>query len=386
MTRQPYLYLDHNATTPVDPRVLESMLPWFREGCGNPSSPHAAGARARDAVERARGQAAALLGVAPGAIVFTSGGTEANNHALAGAARLGAARGRDELVISAIEHPSVSEACRHLAGAGHVVRVAGVDGDCRLDLEAAARLIGPRTAVVSVMHANNETGALQPVAAVASLARAAGALVHTDAAQSLGKVPVRLDELGADLLSVAGHKLYAPKGVGLLCVRPGLDLPNLMFGAGHEGGRRPGTENVPGIVGLGAACELAARDLEAEGRRLSALRDELSALLVAAVPGAHVHAAAAPRLPNTLSLSFPGASAPLIVRELTDVAVSAGAACHGDGQVGSAVLAAMGVAPELARGTLRLSLGRGTRAADVPRAAAAITLAVARARDAEAGA
>lgn len=380
MPRQTLLYLDHNATTPVDPRVLEAMLPWLREGYGNPSSPHALGARARDAVERARAQAAALLGVPPHSIIFTSGGTEANNHALTGAARLGAAQGRRELVISAVEHPAVSEVCRHLATQGHVVRTVGVDADCRLDLAAAARVIGPATAVVSVMHANNETGAVQPVAAVAAAAHAAGALLHTDAAQSVGKLPVRLDELGADLLSVAGHKLYAPKGVGLLCVRPGLDLPNLLFGAGHEGGRRPGTENVAGLVALGLACELAGRDLEAEGRRQATLRDELAGLLGAAIPGAHVHAAGAPRLPNTLSIAFPDVTAPALVAALTDVAISAGAACHGDGHVGSAVLAAMGVAPALARGTVRISLGRGTQAADVPRAAAAIALAVATAR------
>jgi cysteine desulfurase len=196
----------------------------------------------------------------------------------------------------------------------------------------------------------------------------------------VGKIPVRLDDLGVDLLSVAGHKLYAPTGVGLLCVRPGVDLPNLMFGAGHESGRRPGTENVAAIVGLGLACEIAGRDLDAEGLRLAAMRDELGALLCAALPGARMHAAGAARLPNTLSIGFKGVSGGQIMTHLPDVAVSAGAACHGSGGAGSSVLAAMGVDPDLARGTLRISLGRGTRRDDLPRAAVAITFAVTAAR------
>ncbi len=376
----PPLYLDHNATTPVDPKVLEAMLPWLREGFGNPSSAHPFGARARAAVEHARRQAAALLGAPPEAIVFTSGGTESNNHAIMGAAHSGPARGRRELVISAVEHPAVTEVCRHLDSEGFLTRTLGVDADGRVDPGEAAAAIGPATALVSIMHANNETGTIQPVAAIAAAARAAGALVHSDAAQSVGKIPVRMDDLGVDLLSVAGHKLYAPKGVGLLCVRPGVDLPNLMFGAGHEGGRRPGTENVAAIVGLGMACEIAGRGLEAEQARLTALRDELAALLCAALPDARVHAAGAARLPNTLSIGFRGASGGTIMAHLPDVAVSAGAACHGSGGPGSSVLSAMGVEPELARGTLRISLGRGTRHEDLARAAAAITIAVAAAR------
>lgn len=382
MMRRPLLYLDHNATTPIDRRVLEAMLPWLREGYGNPSSAHVEGVRAHEAVERARNQAASLLGAPAACVVFTSGGTESNNHAIVGAARLGAARGRRELLISAVEHPAVTEVCRHLESEGRTTRIAPVDADGRVEVEAAAQLMGPATALVSVMHANNETGTLQPVAALAAAAHAQGALMHTDAAQSVGKIPVRMDDLGVDLLSVAGHKLYAPKGVGLLCMRPGLDLPNLMFGAGHERGRRPGTENVAGIVGLGRACELAGDELAAEGARLAELRDRLAALLCAAIPGARVHAAGAERLPNTLSLGIPGVSAAEVMRHLPDVAVSAGAACHGSGAAGSAVLAAMGVDPMLARGTLRLSLGRGTRETDLALAATAITVAAATARGA----
>ncbi len=379
MTPAGLLYLDHNATTPIDPRVLEAMLPWLREGYGNPSSPHALGVRARDAVEAARADAAALLGAPVEGVIFTSGGTESDNHAVTGAARLGLRAGRDELVISAVEHPAVSGPCRELASLGCRTVTLGVDGDCRVAVDEAARAIGPRTALVSVMHANNETGAIQPVPALAALARAAGALSHTDAAQSAGKVPVRMDELGVDMLTVAGHKLYAPKGVGLLCLREGLQLPNLMFGAGHERGRRPGTENVAAIVGLGRACAIAGQELAAEAARLAALRDELARLLCAAVPRTAVHAAGAERLPNTLSIGFAGAVAGSVLAHLPDVAVSAGAACHGSGG-GSSVLSAMGVAPELALGTLRISLGRGTRAQDIPHAAAAITLAVAAAR------
>lgn len=373
------LYLDHNATTPIDPRVLEAMLPWLREGFGNPSSPHAYGLRAREAVECARGQAAAFLGAPVGGIIFTSGGTESDNHAVSGAARLGLRAGRDELVISAVEHPAISEPCRRLEESGCRTVVLGVDGEGRVDPGRAAHVIGPRTALVSVMHANNETGTIQPVAALAALAREAGALAHTDAAQSAGKIPVRMDELGVDMLTVAGHKLYAPKGVGLLCLREGLALPNLMCGAGHEQGRRPGTENVAAIVGLGRACEIAQRELAEESERLAALRDQLAALLCAAVPGVAVHSAGAVRLPNTLSIGFAGVIAGRVLAHLPDIAVSAGAACHGSGG-GSSVLSAMGVAPELALGTLRVSLGRGTRPGDIPHAAAAITLAVAAAR------
>ncbi|MBK8165695.1 MAG: cysteine desulfurase [bacterium] len=379
MNRSPLLYLDHNATTPVDPRVLEAMLPWLRDGYGNPSSPHAAGMRARSAVECAREQAAALLDASPEGIVFGSGGTEADNHAVFGAARLGAVAGRHELVISAVEHPAICEPCRELERTGFVTRVAGVDRECRVEAAGVAAMLGPATALVSVMLANNETGALQPVAAIAAAARGVGALSHTDAAQAVGKIPVSMRALGVDLLSVAGHKLYAPKGVGLLCLRQDLALPNLMFGAGHESGRRPGTENVAAIVGLGVACEIAGRDLAAEGARQAALRDELQELLCAAIPAAQVHAATAERLPNTLSIGFPGTTGAAILAYLPEVAVSAGAACHGSGG-GSTVLAAMGVAPRTARGTLRLSLGRGTTAADVPRAAAAVALAVSRAQ------
>jgi len=373
VTRDDPIYLDYNATTPVDPRVVRAMLPYLTTHFGNPSSPHVYGQRAREAVERAREQVAALVGVGPEGVIFTSGGTEANNHALHGAIRL---RGPGRIVTSRIEHPAVLEVCRDLERAGAVVELLPVDRQGRVDTAAAARLIGPGTRLVSLMLANNEVGTIEPVPDVARLARTAGALSHTDGAQAVGKVPVSLPDLGVDMLSVAGHKLYAPKGVGALCLRPGLALPNLMQGAGHEGGRRPGTENVASIVGLGKACELAAGELEQEAGRLADLRDRLQADLLAACPDAVVHAAGAERLPNTLSIAFPGRTAAAILDRLDAVAVSAGAACHGDGDVGSHVLAAMGVAPHVARGTLRITLGRPTTAAETKTAAAAIAAAV----------
>ncbi|MBE0567647.1 MAG: cysteine desulfurase [Krumholzibacteria bacterium] len=367
------IYLDYNATTPIDPRVVQAMLPWLTTHFGNPSSPHVYGRRARAAVERARAQVAALVGAEPAGVVFTSGGTEANNHALRGALRL---RGAGRLVTGATEHPAVLAVCRDLEREGTVTTLLPVDGDGRVGAAAAARAIGPGTVLVSLMLANNEVGTLQPVAEVARLARAAGALSHSDCAQAAGKVPVGLDDLGVDMISLAGHKLYAPKGVGALCLRPGLALPNLMHGAGHEGGRRPGTENVASIVGLGEACALAAQGLQAEAQRLQDLRDRLAAALLADFPEAVVHGAGAPRLPNTLSIAFPGRTAAAILARLYTVAVSAGAACHGDRDVGSHVLAAMGVPPLVARGTLRVSLGRMTTPAQTQAAAAAIAAAV----------
>lgn len=367
------LYLDFNATTPIDPRVVEAMLPWLTTHFGNPSSAHVYGQRARAAVERARAQVASLVGVRPEGVVFTGGGTEANNHAIAGAARL---RPGGTLVAGAVEHPAVLEVCRRLTADGHALRLLPVDRDGRVDTAAAASVIGDGCALLSVMLANNEVGTLQPVPELAVLARARGALTHSDCAQAVGKVPVSLPDLGVDMISLAGHKLYAAKGVGALCLRADLELPNLMQGAAHERGRRPGTENVASIVGLGAACALAGQDLAAEAARLHRLRELLAHLLMAAHPEAVVHGAGAARLPNTLSIAFPGRTAPAILARLTTVAVSAGAACHGADAVGSHVLAAMGVAPRVAQGTLRISLGRTTTATDIETAAAAIAAAV----------
>lgn len=367
------LYLDHNATTPLDPRVAEAMRPFLETGWGNPSSAHAEGRTARAAVEQARASLAALLGADPAEIVFTGGGTESNNLAITGSAERLRASGRSHLVISAVEHPAVDEVCRHLESR-HGCRVTriGVDAAGRVDAEEVERALGPETALVSVMHANNEVGTLQPLAEIAARARRHGVRVHTDAAQSVGKVPTRVDELGVDLLTVAGHKLYGPKGVGALYVRRGTPLVPVLFGAGHEGGLRPGTENVLGIVGLGAAAELAAGDLPAEGARQATLRDRLEALLESAVPGLVRLGDRLRRLPNTSSLSFPGVRAGDLLAATPELAASAGAACHAEGVAISSVLAAMGVPEAVAAGVVRLSLGRGTDAETVDRAAAAL--------------
>jgi cysteine desulfurase len=359
------IYLDYNATTPVDPRVAEAMIPFLREHFGNPSSSHILGQRTRAAVEKARRQAADLLGADPAGIIFTSGGTEANNHAIIGAALAGRNRGR-HIVTTAVEHPAVSEVCRHLESRGFTTTYVPVDEFGWTDPDEVAAAFTDQTVLVSIMHANNEVGTLQPVAEVAAMARARGILSHSDCAQSAGKIPVTLEDLGVDMISVAGHKLYAPKGVGLLCLRSGVELPNLMFGAGHEEGRRPGTENILEIVGLGVACELAAADLDDEAVRLTGLRDRLQAGLSKAFPAARVNGHPQLRLPNTLSISFPDLTAAAIINHMPEVAVSAGAACHGDGGVTiSPVLAAMGVPERFALGTIRISVGRMTSDEDV---------------------
>lgn len=377
------IYLDHNATTPVASEVREAMRPWLEAGFGNPSSSHGFGAAARAAVERARGAVAELLGCAAEEIVFTSGGTESNNLALKGLAA--EAPQRWHLVHSAVEHPAVSEVCRWLAGRGARLTLLPVDAAGRVAPATLGTLLADGApdahTLVSVMLANNEVGTLQPVAELARLARARGAFVHTDAAQAVGKIAVRVAALGVDLLSVAGHKLYAPQGVGALYLRRGVRLEPQLHGAGHERGLRSGTENVAGIVGLGAACALAGRDLLAEAERVQRLRDRLHDALVQALGVAAVRLNGHPqeRLPNTLSLGFRDVEAAALLAALRDtVAASAGAACHGDDVRLSATLAAMAVPPEWARGTLRLSLGRGTTAADVETAIAAIVAAVRR--------
>jgi cysteine desulfurase len=366
-----FIYLDYNATTPLDPRVAEAMRPYLEQYYGNPSSSHAQGQATRAAIDRARKQAADLLGAEPAGILFTSGGTEANNHAIIGAALSRAERGR-HIITSAVEHPAVSAVFRHLESRGFTTSIVPVDGSGKVDPAAVNAAVTDETILISLMHANNEVGTLQPVAEVARSARDREILTHSDCAQSVGKVPVSLDLLGVDMLSVAGHKLYAPKGVGLLCLRRGIELPPLMHGADHESGRRPGTENVLGIVGLGRACELAAEELNEEGSRLAGLRDKLQAGLLAAFSGARVNGRSVARLPNTLSIGFPGRTAWEIMAHLPNVAVSAGAACHDGQAVGSHVLQAMNIDPVLAAGTLRISVGRMTTEQEVDTALAAI--------------
>ncbi len=357
-------YLDHNATTPVAPEVVEAMLPYLTEHWGNPSSSHQAGRAARRGVEHARDEVAALIGARPHEIVFTSGGTESDNLALHGVLT-----GRSGSVLtSPFEHPAVAEPLSWLAGQGRTVH--------RLPVDADGACVVPDTlpddlALVTIMLAHNETGALQPVAELAR--RTAGAVVHTDAAQAVGKIPVDVDALGVDLLTVAGHKLYAPKGVGALFVREGLDLAPFARGAGHESGRRPGTENVAGIVALGAACRLAARHLAEEGERLIALRERLVAALD--VPGLRRTVPGDRCLPNTLHVRFPGTTGTRLLARCPGVAASTGSACHAGHETPSRSLLALGLDDDDALGAVRLSLGRGTTADDVDQAAAELVAA-----------
>lgn len=369
MTTAP-IYLDSNATTPLLPEVIDAMLPYLREHFGNPSSGHVYGARARNAVARAREQVATLIGCDPDEVVFTSGGTEANNLAIRGVAE--ALERKRHVITSVIEHPATARPCAWLEKHERRVTRIGVDGDGRIRVDAARDAIDGDTALVTIMHSNNETGVLQPVAELARLAHAAGAVIHTDAAQSLGKVPVRVRQLDVDLLSIAGHKLYAPKGVGALYVKRGTPLVPFALGASHERGLRPGTENVASIVGLGTACEVVGQNLEAEAGRMKELRDILWERLAHGVPGIALNGHRELRLPNTLNIRFPRVSGNAVLEGTPEIAASTGSACHEGHESASAVILAMGVTQKDALGSVRLTLGRGTTRDDVVRAAEAL--------------
>jgi cysteine desulfurase len=363
------IYLDHNATTPVHPAVLEQMLPWLRDHFGNPSSSHGAGRLAAQAVASARDAVAALIGAAPAEIVFTGCATEANNLALLGVAR--ALPGPRHLVVSAVEHPAVMAPARWLREQGWSLTVVDVDGFGRVDPADVEKALRTDTALVSVMHANNEVGTVQPVAEIARLTRPRGVLLHTDAAQTVGKIGVDVGTLGVDLLSIAGHKFGAPKGVGALYVRGGTPITSILHGADQEHGMRPGTENVPLIVALGAAARLAQQSLPGLADALQQRRDQLHRLLADAIPGLQLNGHPHHRLPNTAHLSFPGVSGRALLHEAPEVAASLGSACHSASDAVSGVLAAMQVDAARAAGSVRLSVGRTstgdemTRAADV---------------------
>jgi cysteine desulfurase len=352
------IYLDYNASTPIDSAVVVAMRPFFEDHYGNPSSGHWASTEAKAALEIARGQVAVLLGCHKDEIVFTSGGSEANNLALKGVFFALRDRG-DHIITTRIEHPAIIEPCRFLEDLGVQVTYLPVDGTGRVDPADLRDAITPRTILVSIMHANNEVGTIEPIADCARIAREQGVLFHTDAAQSVGKISTDVNELGAELLSIAGHKLYAPKGVGALFVRRGVRLEPLIHGAGHQGGRRAGTESALLAVGLGKACELA-RDLGTM-EQVRTLRDhfwrELEKRLGNRIVlnGHPTH-----RLPNTLNVSFVGQIGTEILARLDGVAASTGSACHAGRMELSPVLAAMGVAPEVGLGAVRFSLGRGT--------------------------
>ncbi len=374
------VYLDFNATTPVDPEVDEAMRPYLTERFGNPSSSHGYGVEARKAVDKARGRVADLLECDPGEIVFTSGGTESNNHAIKGAAFARRSLGH-RIVTSAVEHPAVTEVCRYLETMGFSVSTVPVDEWGMTDLAALKKALASETVLITVMHANNEVGTIQPIEEIASLAGDRGILIHTDAAQSAGKIPVSVKKLGVDLLSLAGHKLYAPKGIGALYVRNGVAIEKFMHGAGHEGGRRAGTENVPWIVALGKACELAKRDLDKNARHMREMRDRLWMGLKESVGALRRNGHEEKCLPNTLSVSFRGIDANLLLFEMRGVAASAGAACHDAALEISSVLKAMNVPLEYARGTIRFSTGKTTSTKEIDRAVGMTAEAVKRLRD-----
>ncbi len=370
------IYLDYNATTPHDPEVIEAMRPFFEEEFGNPSSSHFYGSKPKQAVIRAREQVASLLNCMPAEIIFTSGGTESNNFAIKGCAEAFPHKG-NHIITSQIEHPAVLEVCRFLETTGFEITYLPVDEFGMVNLANVAVAIKKETILISIMHANNEVGTVQPIAEIAELAKKNDIILHTDAAQAVGKIPVDVNRLGVNLLSIAGHKVYAPKGVGALYIRQGLAPAKLMHGAGQEMAVRAGTENVLEIVGLGMACEIAARDLEKNMTHMQAMRDRLFEGIKKVCDQVKLNGHPQKRLPNTLSISFFGLEANRILDAIeTEVAASAGAACHSDTVEVSAVLKAMNVPLEWAKGTLRLTTGRTTTAADIDKAIQVICKAV----------
>ncbi|MGC8522804.1 MAG: cysteine desulfurase family protein [Acidibrevibacterium sp.] len=383
MPRNRPIYLDNQATTPCDPRVVTAMLPYFSEAFGNPhSAEHALGREAEAAVERARAEVAALIGASLREIIFTSGATESNNLAIKGAARFAARMGspKRRVITVATEHKCVLEATRDLAEEGFEPVFLPVSGDGRLDPAALGAALVTPTLLVSVMAANNETGVLHDIAALAALARDCGALFHTDAAQAAGKIPLDVAAQGIDLLSISGHKLYGPKGIGALYVRhrPRVRLAPLFSGGGQERGLRSGTLPAPLIVGFGEACRIARAEMAAEGERLAALRDRLLARLSAAIPGIALNGSREHRLAGNLNLAFPGARAETLLADLPDLCLSTGSACSSAAIEPSYVLRAMGVAPEIAAASLRIGIGRFTSAAEIDTAAEMLIAAHAR--------
>ncbi len=361
------IYLDHNATTPVDERVVRGMERFFRSGFGNPSSNYEEGKDARAAIENARVLAATAMGALPEEVVFTSGGTESNNWVIKGLA--GARNGKGHIITTAIEHPSITFPCSFLENQEVETTLVGVDSQGMVDVDAIRKAIRPDTFLISVMHANNETGVIQPIEEISHIARDAGIAFHSDAAQSMGKIPVDVGQMGVDFLTVAGHKVYAPKGIGLLYIRKGVDLDPLFHGGSQEQGRRAGTENVALAVGLGTACEMVTGDLRKLSERLSRLSTLLLELLSDKIDGMQLNGHPELRLPNCLSVSFPQVTGADILEAVPEIRASTGAACHDRGSAISHVLAAMGISPEQARGTVRLSLGRHTTQTDVEKAA-----------------
>lgn len=373
------IYLDYNATTPIIGEVAQAMKPYLEAFFGNPSSSHVFGVATRNAVEKGRGQLATLLNCDPHEVVFTSGGTESNNYALKGYAFANKDRG-NHIITSSVEHPAIIEVCHFLETQGFEITYLPVDEKGRVCLEDVAHNIRPTTIIISVMYANNEVGTIQPIAEIAALAHENGIVMHSDCAQAVGKISVDVKALGVDLLSVAGHKLYGPKGIGALYIREGIKLQKLIHGANHERNLRAGTENVLEIVGFGQAAEVANRDLQQTMIHDQTLRDRLQRGLENALVGVSVNGNMDRRLPNTLSISFEGIKASDLLSTMDSIAASAGAACHSHGVSVSSTLSAMNVPMSRAIGTIRFSTGRFTTQEDIDEAIAVIVSSVNRMR------
>jgi len=352
------IYLDHNASTPVDPEVADAVHSVLRTNFGNPSSGHDIGLRAKASMEKARLQVAELIGASPPEVVFTSGGTEANNLAIIGTALK---KKKGHIITSLIEHPSVMNPCRHLEAMGFGCTYVGVNHGGRVALEDIRKAIRKDTFLITIMHANNETGVFQPIEEIGALAREKGISIHTDAAQTVGKVPVNVEKLNVDMLTVATHKFYGPKGIGALYMRKGIELNPLLFGAGHERGLKPGTENVPGIAGLGKACEMAGIYMKDRVSHTKKLTTMLCNGLMERISGLRINGHETLRLPNTLNVCIPGVnSTDLLEMIKNNVAASSGSACHAGENKPSAVLMAMGISEADAMSSIRLSTGKDT--------------------------
>ncbi len=377
------IYLDHNATTPVTPEAMEAMLPYFRENFGNPSSGYSLGKRAKEGVDHARQEVAHLLGSQAGEVIFTSGGSESNNMALKGLVDFRRPE-KSHIITSTIEHPAIINPAMYLAELGVKVTFLPVDRFGRIDPGDVKKAIMPDTTLISIMLANNETGTLQPIKEISKIGHEHDIPIHTDASQAVGKIEVLVDELGVDFLTVAGHKLYGPKGIGALYIRNGQDINPLIHGAGQEYGRRAGTENVVLAIGLGAACGVAKKRLKNDIKDMQTMRDRLQELLFDSLDGLVLNGHAKKRLPNTLNLSFPGLEGSRILDGLPTIMASTGAACHDRRVSLSHVLSAMGVTPQIGMGALRLTVGRSNTMAQIEETAELIINQVKRLRNGKA--
>ena len=370
MVNEP-IYLDYNATTPVDKNVAEAMLPYLYGKFGNPSSSHFFGVQAKKAINKARAQISTLLGCDGSEIIFMSGGTESNNLAIKGAAYANQSKG-NHIITSAIEHPAVLRVCDFLEKKGFSVTKLPVDSNGTINPEDVEAAICSQTILISIMHANNEIGTIEPIEEISRIAHSHNIVLHTDAAQSIGKIPVRVDDLGVDLLSLAGHKIYAPKGVGVLYIRNGIEIEKIMHGADHEMNMRAGTENVLEIVGLGMACELIEKNLSEYSVHYKITRDMFEQKIIQSLPWVKINGDKKDRLPNTSNISFKKIQADRILIELSSVAASAGAACHSEKVKISHVLNAMRIPEDIAMGTIRFSTGRSTTENEIEKSASEV--------------